>query len=153
MEGHGDESVRLYHGSYDELTLGTVLTARRDGYVGSADGQLEALFESHRPEGCIPRGEAVFLVTDPDLIDAAGGYTDFVYEVEASDMQAHDLAWYTQAQCLLADGFTDRASECARNYWAGLPFHDPNDSLTEYLARSALVVAECEEDHNPAMAP
>jgi len=144
-------SLRFFHGSYDELPIGTVLTARGDGYVGSADGQVEALFESHRPEGCIPRGEAVFLVADPDLIDAAGGYADFVYEVETDAAQGHDLAWYTQAQCLLGDGFTDRAAECALKYWAGIPFDDPSASLTEYLARSASVIAELDEEPGPAL--
>jgi hypothetical protein len=141
----------FYHGSFDELAIGTVLEARPRGYVGSADPDLENLFERVRPEGCIPRQQAVFLVADPDLIDAAGGYTDFIYEVEAVSPRSHDLAWYTQAQILLDDGDIPGAEEAARNYWDGVPYPKRSSSLIEYLVRSATVVAEFEEDCGPGI--
>jgi len=151
MVGAGVEAMRLYHGSYGEIGIGTVLTARAGGYAVSADADLEGLFERHRPEGCIPRREAVFLVADPDLIDAAGGYTDFIYEVEADAPQGHDLAWYTEAQSRMEDGDMDGAAEAARCYWAGAPFPDSDSSLTEFLARSATVMAEFGEDCGPGI--
>jgi len=141
--------VKFYHGSFDEIGIGTVLTARAGGYAGSADRDLEGLFERLRPEGCIPRHEAVFLVSDPGLIDAAGGYTDFVYEVEADAAQGHDLAWYTEAQVRLEDGDMEGAADAARSYWDGAPFPDRSSSLTEFLSRSAEVTAEFGADEEP----
>jgi hypothetical protein len=86
-----------FHGSFDPLDVGLHLSPSSD--AGSTDPDLDTLFEVVRPADRIPRAEAVYLVTNPDDIDAVGGYTDHVYEVEPEGtIEKCDLAWYSQAQ-------------------------------------------------------
>jgi len=80
----------------------------------------------------------VFMVERPDLVDAAGGYDDHVYEVEpVGVVERSDLAWYSEMDAQDTD---EGKAECARKYWAGEPF--PSYSLFEWRARSAKVIRE-----------
>lgn len=136
----------LYHGSWDPLDEGTAL---RPGFGGGAivDTELEALFEAARPEGLVPRREAVFMAADPDEIDALGGYTEFVYEVApGGPVTAHDLAWYSQAQAHMAVGEDAEARRCADAYWSGTAFPEAARSVFEYLGTAATVGREVDPD-------
>ena len=134
-----------YHGSFEPLDLGLRLRAGDD--TGSTDPALDALFESCRPAGMIPRSEAVYMVKDIEDIDAAGGYVDNVYEVEPEGVvEASDLAWYSKAQVHLEEGDMAAARHCAVAYWDGLLCDDEDTSLIEYRARAAVVVRNVDED-------
>ena len=143
-------SRTLYHGSAEEFAPGAVLTPQPGGYATLPDEDIagpEAALEEHRPPGMIPRAEAVFMVDDPDMIDAAGGYDDHVYEVRpVGAAEASDMAWYSELSVYWFD-LTERADEdeirrLAEGYWSGEPFPDRSRGLFEYRARSAVVERE-----------
>lgn len=127
----------FYHGSFEPLDIGCHL--RPGGRSGGTD-ELDRLFEEARPGGCLPRSGSVFMCVNEDDIDACGGYTEHVYEVEpAGPVERSDLAWYTQAQIHLEDGDAEAARNCALAYWDGLPFPDEESSVFEYRAAGAVV--------------
>lgn len=134
----------LYHGSIAELQIGCTLVPQAGGYTKSCNSQdLEELFESLRPDNKIPRSESVYMCNDVDLIDLAGGYTDFIYQVNpVGAIEESDLAWYTQAQIQLEDGDRDGAIESAKNYWSGELFVYDNASCIEYRCREATVIKQ-----------
>jgi len=142
----------LYHGSVEEFPPGFVLEPQPGGYATLPDEDvagLEAALEAHRPPGLIPRAEAVFMVDDPEMIDAAGGYDDHVYEVEPDGpAEASDMAWYSELSVYWSDmdekGEHDEIRRLAEGYWSGEPFPDRSRGLLEYRARSATVVREVE---------
>ena len=145
-------SRTLYHGSAEEFAPGAVLTPQPGGYATLPDEDIagpEAALEEHRPPGMIPRAEAVFMVDDPDMVDAAGGYDDHVYVVEPDGpAEASDMAWYSELSVYWADmdekGEHDEIRRLAEGYWSGEPFPDKSRGLLEYRARRATVVREVE---------
>ena len=147
-----------FHGSRNGNLVGLRISPNPKGYAALADRVLEALFERRRPSGCLPRAGAVFMVADPDEVDAAGGCTDFIYRVEPiCPPEAHDVAWYSEAAVRLSDGDPPGAEACADAYWDGRRFPVRSARLVEYLASGA-TVAECVggdevQDNGPATAP
>ena len=139
-------SRTLYHGSRAEFPPGFVLEPQPGGYATLPDediAEVEAILEAHRPPHMIPRTEAVFMVDDPDMIDAAGGYDDHVYEVEPSGpAEASDMAWYSELSVHWIDMPDDERRRLAEGYWSAEPFPDGSRGLFEYRARSATVVRE-----------
>lgn len=133
-----------YHGSIKKLPLGCTLAPQTEGYTKSCNSQeLEGLFESLRPENKIPRSESVYQCNDVELIDLAGGYTDFIYQVEPEGViEESDLAWYTQAQIQLEDGDRNGAIESAKHYWSGKLFVYDNASCLEYRCRKATLLKQ-----------
>lgn len=142
--------LRYYHGSKHPLKLGTVLAPIPDGYVqmqykvhGDEDNWIEVALEQLRPEDKLSRLESVFLIAsegapNPDLINLAGGYTDYIYEVVPKEpVEASDLYYYSRAIDALG---RVRAKHIA-DYWAGTKSRSKR-SLIEYRAPSAVVVAE-----------
>jgi hypothetical protein len=75
-------STQYYHGSFNELSIGTMLATTEGGHTNNAPDELEQVFEKHKPSDRISRKAAVYLTTDPEDIDALGGYTDYIYQVE-----------------------------------------------------------------------
>jgi hypothetical protein len=130
------------------LPVGTLLRPNPKGYTSESEANaLESLFEQYRPPRQLSRRKAVFMVAAPDEIDAAGGYTDYIYKVEPEGaIEKHDLAWYTEAEIQLALGNVEAATSAIHSYWRGIPFPNAERSLFEYLAPAAVVVAELEGD-------
>lgn len=142
----------LYHGSRVEFSAGTILAPQADGYVSYPDADeqhnlTEQVLERHRPQGCVSRFGAVFLIDNPDLIDYAGGYTDYIYEVEPlGPVTRCNLAWYSELYAICEDAVlsesysteTPEMIEAALHYWNA----DPRDSsdLYEFLTDRARVV-------------
>jgi hypothetical protein len=88
---------RFYHGSSQPLEIGGRL---RPGGGTCGDEAVEALLERTRPTGALARSQAVFMVTEPDEVDAAGGSTDHLYIVRPDrEVRAYDMAWVTEAHC------------------------------------------------------
>jgi hypothetical protein len=140
----------FYHGSRNELAIGTVLTARSEGYVngsGMDDLEREAHFrteeilEQHRPTGANSRKTAVFMVIDPDDIDYAGGYNDYVYVVEPlGPVTKCNLAWYSELYNHCFDEVKEaEAAELAKRYWAAEPKDDGD--LYEFLTTKARITS------------
>lgn len=152
----------LYHGSKKEFPIGFILLPQSDGYIhaerdNDAHTMLEDLLEKYRPKGCIPRTEAVFLVSDPEEIDYAGGYADFVYLVDPEGpITRCNLTWYSELYLLCEhetlsaqeavqqgrDWYPDweepEMQEYALNYWKAVP-KDSSD-LIEYLVPRAKII-------------
>lgn len=129
----------FFHGSANPLSNGLKLVPQTDGYVKFADNELEQFFELHRPENKISRSKAVFLSDDIDLIDCLGGYTDYIYSVLIdSTPSKHDLHWYTLAYAYLQEGLTEKATECAFNYWHSIEA-ESQLSCCEYLTTHAFI--------------
>lgn len=133
------------HGSSEFIKNNTILKPHADSYVNKSENEyLEKLMEKYRPEEKISRYDAVFMVDNIDLIEAAGGYIDYVYEVlPRGEIERSDLAWYTEI------GMTEDEElkkEYALNYWNGIKFHDEESSLWEFRAKSAIVIDLIEEN-------
>lgn len=139
----GDLNKKFYHGSYDKLPVGTVLTPRGDDY--EKDWQhtdFYAVLERYRPKDKLSHKQSVFMVADPDDVDLAGGATDWLLTVKPlGPVQKHDLNWSSEISLLLSDGLSAESAEikqAADNYWNSVPHYDEN--VWEYLTTSAEVV-------------
>lgn len=140
--------MRYFHGSFDPLPVELHLAGRGEAYAQAWDGtDFYPVLERYRPPSSLAHHAAVFMVDDPDLIDAAGGATEWCAEVvPAGRVERHDLAWCTRISELLGDGHAVEAAAvrtAAEAYWLGAPFPDPDRSLWEYLTPSAQVL-RCE---------
>ena len=140
---------KYYHGSYDELPIGTVLTPGGDNYESSWGGTpFYGPLEKFRPPEKLAHKEGVFMVGDIDDVDVAGGATDFIYVVEpVGEVQKHDLNWGSEISGLMDDGMQPNDKEvkqAADNYWNGQP-HD-NEQVWEYLAPRAKIVAVLDDN-------
>jgi hypothetical protein len=138
-----DENNNFYHGSMDELPVGTVLTPR-DNYKdnwGSTD--FYAALEHYRPAHMLGHAQAVFMCSDPDDVDLAGGGTDWLFTVvPLGKVEKHDLNWGSEISMLISDGHAIDSAEvkhAAENYWAGTPHTD--EQVWEYLAPRAKIIA------------
>ena len=134
-------AVRLYHGTKAKLQVGMILTPQPHGYVNDPEvAQHEAIMENARPEGALPRNQSVYMVADPDEIDFAGGYEDYIYEVEPiGEVERNNMGWYSEVSMYEWDDEADpRAVEAAESYWLGSDF--PKASIWEYRAPQAKIV-------------
>ena len=132
-----------YHGSMDELTVGTVLTARDDYENDWSNTDFYAALERHRPPNKLSHKQSVFMVADPDDIDLAGGGTEYMFVVEPlGPIQKHDINWSSEISMLIGDGYgidSPEVIKAATNYWNGVPH--PNESVWEYLTPSAKIIS------------
>lgn len=133
----------FYHGSFDKLPVGTVLTPRGDDYEKDwQNTDFYAVLEQYRPKDKLSHKQSVFMVGDPDDVDLAGGATDWLFTVKPlGPIQKHDLNWSSEISLLIGDGYaadSDEVKEAASNYWKGVPHY--NESVWEYLTTSAEIV-------------
>jgi hypothetical protein len=131
-----------YHGSYDELPVGTVLTAGAD-YEGTwGDSGFYQMLEQHRPSSSLAHKDAVFMAETPEDVDYLGGATDWLFTVKpAARVERHDQNWVTQMQCLLSEDHPADSPEVLQviqNYWDGTASNSP---VWEYLTPSAVIMA------------
>lgn len=132
----------FYHGSNDELPVGTVLTPR-DNYEDNWSGtDFYAALEKYRPANMLGHKDAVFMCDNPDDVDAAGGGTDWLFTVvPQGPIQKHDLNWGSEVSMLIGDGHSidsPEVKQAAENYWAGVPHY--NESVWEYLTTAAKII-------------
>lgn len=122
-----------YHGSKTPLAIGTIIRPKSDGYVqrqyadGFEDNWVERAMEAGRPKGKLSRLKSVFMLKldgdragdDGFLYEHAGGYGDYVYEVEPiGTVESSDLRWYTAAAYPRTELGRKRAINA---YWRGKP--------------------------------
>ena len=139
----------FYHGSYDKLEPGTVLTPKGKDYEAAWGGTgFYGALEKHRPPEQLAHKEGVFMVANPDDVDNAGGATDYIYAVvPMGEPQRHDMNWGTAISSLLDNGARRNDSEikfAADQYWSGKPHPDGN-SVWEFIAPRAKIVSELAE--------
>jgi hypothetical protein len=138
----------FYHGSYDELPVGTVLTPRGNDYESEWGGtHFYGALEKHRPPEKLAHKEGVFMVGNEEDIDLAGGATDYIYIVKPiGQVQRHDVNWGSQISMLVDDGAglnDPEVKQAADNYWNGVPFE--GDNVWEYIAPRAKIVGVLDE--------
>lgn len=156
-----------FHGSYDKLPIGTVMTGRGEDYKKDWQtlGEPYLLLEKRRPSHMIAHHEGVFMCSVNDQndndyglsdIDCCGGATDYILRVlPIGPVQKHDLHWMTQATILIDDWngapghdkqhLMNKINKCLDGYWNGIPSDEP---MWEYIARKVEVLESHEyEDY------
>lgn len=134
---------KFFHGSSVELPVGTVLRPRDDYENDWNNTDFYAALEKHRPPNMLAHKASVFMVSNPEDIDLAGGATDWMLTVVPQGrIEKHDLNWSSEVSMLIGDGYDINSPEvkkAATNYWLGVPHS--NESVWEYLTPAAKVVA------------
>lgn len=132
----------FYHGSNDELPVGTILTPRDNYEQNWGKTDFYEPLEKYRPLSMLSHNQSVFMCDNPDDIDAAGGGTEWLFTVEPLGVvQRHDLNWGSEISLLISEGhdlISPEVKEAAMNYWNGLPHH--SESLWEYLTPKARIL-------------
>ena len=143
------ENSQLYfHGSREKLAIGTILNPMSE-YDNDVEVLLvEKVLENFRPTDCIPRNKSVYMVSDPDpdLIDRAGGYSNFIYQVKPQGkIEKNDVHWWAKILDNIYDEnhlsrnfISEYLKKMAINYWAG---NASNRPTWEYRCESAIIVS------------
>jgi len=147
-----------YHGSYDFLPNGTILTPSMGNFMGTfSQNEMDSHFklEQFRPSNYLSRNHAIYMCDNPDDIDNAGGANDHIYMVSPQGkVEKHDVNWLSEIDFIMSEAWDngtqeeqetiDKVQNAALNYWNGVPHY--NESLWEYLVPSAKVMQEVYED-------
>lgn len=132
----------FYHGSMDELPVGTVLTPRDNYESNWGATSFYAALEAYRPQSMLSHHQAVFICSDPDDVDLAGGGTEWLFTVEPiGKIERHDLNWSSEISMLIDDGYAINSLEvanAAKNYWNGTPH--TGEQVWEYLTPKAKIL-------------
>ena len=100
------------------------------------------LLEKYRPPNMLAHKQSVFMCDDPDVIDLAGGGTEWLFEVEPLGVvQRHDQNWWSLMDCLISEGCpkdSEEIEEAANNYWEGVPH---GENVWEYLTPQARILS------------
>jgi len=137
----------FYHGSYDKLPIKTILKSHEKSYTRDPNNMiLEGILEKYRPDDKLSRYDSIFLVDDPELIDAVGAPIDYIYEVIIPGNitpEKSDLAWYSEIE---GEDDIEKQKEYALNYWNGIPYYDKYSSAFEYRVKEAIIYELYEEN-------
>ena len=138
-----NNQTKYYHGSMDELPVGTVLTPR-DNYEDNWSGtDFYAALEHYRPNHMLAHKQSVFMCDNADDVDLAGGGTEWLFTVEPQGkVERHDINWGSEISMLIGDGYdvnTPEVKHAATNYWNGIPHTD--EQVWEYLTPAAKIIA------------
>lgn len=127
----------FYHGTKKIFPIGFILLPQLDGYVHQ-EIEIENILEKYRPENKISRFNSVFLVDNPDNVDFAGGYEDYIYKVQPiGQIDKSDLSWYSDVSIYN----TEKENQIyATNYWNQIPYKNSDNSLWEYRCKSAKII-------------
>lgn len=138
-----ESTKKYYHGSMDELPVGTVLRPHPDYEQQWGHTAFYVVLEDNRPSNMLSHKDAVFMCDNPDDVDLAGGGTNWIFTVIPLGLvQRHDLNWGSQISGLIDDGASIDSVEvklAADNYWNGIPHTD--EQVWEYLTTAARIIA------------
>jgi hypothetical protein len=139
----GNNSFEYYHGSYDELSIGTILRPRDDYDSHWYDLDCKSILEKYRPANQLPFSQVVFMCDNVDDIDNAGGATDYIYLVKpVGQIWRHDVGWQTAITIAMENNPREEdLKSMADHYWQGLPNHQYGP-VWEYCARGAVIVEQ-----------
>ncbi len=86
--------------------MGTILTPRNQEYEKDWENtDFYSVLEHYRPMNKPAHKNSVFMVTDPDDVDLAGGGTEWLMTVKPlGPVSRHDLNWSSEISMLLSDG-------------------------------------------------
>jgi hypothetical protein len=142
MRAH-DLLPAYYHGSMEHLPVGTILKPRGTDYEASwGNTAFYAVLERYRPSHMLGHKHTVFMVSDTDDVDLAGGGTEWLFTVKPlGPVSKHDMNWSSEISMLTDDGHdmdSPQVKKAAENYWQGVPH--PNESVWEYLTPAAEIL-------------
>ena len=124
----------LYHGSYQKLPIGTILTARDDYENDWQNTNFYKPLEMYRPSDKLSHKQSVFMCDNPDDIDLAGAATDWLFTViPMGPLQRHDMNWSSEISSLVDLGYpldSIEIKDAAEAYWSGE--ESPNEVVWEY---------------------
>ena len=133
----------FYHGSMEELPVGTILTPRDNYEQDWGNTDFYSVLEKYRPANQLSHSQSIFMCHDPDDVDLAGGGTEWLFTVvPLGPVQKHDINWSSEISMLTSDGYAVDSPEvknAAEKYWAGVPHY--NESVWEYLTPKARITA------------
>lgn len=137
------EDKPYYHGSFNKLSVGTLMTGRRETYEKDwAKNPWYKVLHTHKPAGMLAHKDAVFMTDNIDDLDMSGSPTNWIFTLKAlGPVERHDMNWISEIESLLSDDKKEddeEVIEAAINYWNGTPH--PNESVWEYLTPSAKIV-------------
>lgn len=151
-------ATTFFHGTRTNLPVGTVLKSQKTGYVqGSGFDEMElaahkmceAILEDLRPSSAVSRIGAIFMCDDPTNCERAGGYDDYVFEVQPQGpVSKANLFWYSELEsyCYNFDSVREMdwqdCQEMAKGYWNCLPNNvgEPHRDLVEYVTQTAVIL-------------
>lgn len=148
-----------YHGSFDFLEEGTILTPEKSASKNSDFGY--SIMESHnkaelfKPKEFLSRENAVFMCDDLDDLDLSGASLEHIYIVNPlGKIEKHDINWLSEIDLIMSEAkenglaedvnTVEKVKEAALNYWHGVAHY--NESVWEYLTPKAEIITEIEED-------
>ena len=150
-------TTRFYHGSWDDLPVGTVLRGRE----GTERLPVERLLDHMRPSSMVSPIGAVYMVqTIVGMEQAGGGATgDFVYEVEPLGHVSGPFhgGWHAEIAGLYLDHYRDRTDlakyvpfvKMADAYWRGLPCRgDMCAGAWEWITPEARILRKVARDRS-----
>ena len=134
---------KFYHGSMEELPVGTILTPRDNYEQNWSNTDFYKPLEMYRPSNMLSHSKSVFMVGHEDDIDLAGGGTEWIFIVKPLGIvQKHDMNWSSEISMLTSDGLgldSPEVKKAAHNYWTGVPHY--NEQVWEYLTTSAKILS------------
>lgn len=108
--------------------LGTILSSRRKYEANWGKTDFYRPLVRYKPASMLGHRDSVFLVSDKDDIDLAGGDTEWIFIVEPlGRVDRHDLNWSSKIALLISNGLPInhiKVRRAALNYWSGKPHPD-----------------------------
>ena len=137
------EDKPYYHGSFNKLTVGTVLHGRKQEYEKDwGDNAWYQILHTHKPADMLHHRDAVFMVDNIDDMDVSGSPTEWIFTLQPLGVvEKHDMNWISEIESLLSEGKDKNDEEvikAAISYWNGTPHS--NERVWEYLTPSARIV-------------
>jgi hypothetical protein len=143
-------SITYFHGSRREYRVGVVLKGRKVSHEDKESKMVETILERTKPVTALSRHESVYMVNanDIDLIEKAGGYADYIYEVQPlDDVHVSDVFWWAEIYNYMFDyldandpkvkaSVLQKCESLAAKYWSGSASSKPS---WEYRVRRAKV--------------
>ena len=131
---------QFFHGSFDKLPNGTILTPRLDYEKRWGNNAFYSQLEKYRPSGKLASKDSIFMCDNVDDIDLAGGATNYIYSVNPiGNVEKHDINWATEIDLALdSEKGEEEIKKIANNYWNGVPHY--NEQVWEYVVPKAEII-------------
>lgn len=148
-----ETEAQFFWGSRKPFRVGQILQGRTPRHTDSASRKVEALFRMIPVDDPFKR-DCVYMVTTPDsdLIERAGGYANFIYQLEPQgEVRRYDVSWWAKVLSESEGGpparkideyqhwVSQEIAPLVLAYYQGKATERPN---WEYCCASARIVAD-----------
>jgi hypothetical protein len=147
------KTTLFYHGSWQPIPNQTLRARPRRPFF---DRQIEQLVNNLRPKGSPDRMQCWFLVKQRHNVDYAGGYEQYVYQVQPiTKISQHHFGWISQVLKIFKGKYSQKVYKENRvlihkliaNYWSGKYYNSSNDaggSTWEWLTATVKIIKQVE---------